>query len=82
MNDAKKALKSNLKEQVVMVYRPEFQPMVTQLTISEGIFTRSLLDGKSLEQAFDAVKTDNEFSFEQWLVTAIKRNLIYYFKEK
>lgn len=82
MIDAKKALENGSTEQVVMVYRPEFQPKVTMLTVSEGTFTCCLLAGKSLEQAFDTVKNDNEFSFEQWLVTAIKRNLIHYFKEK
>jgi hypothetical protein len=65
-----------------MVYRPEFQPKVTRLTANDGIFMTCLLSGESLEQALDAVKNNRDFSFEQWLITAIERNLIYYFKEK
>jgi hypothetical protein len=82
MNNAKKALSVKSSEQVVMVYRPEFQPKITTLTVSEGKFMNTLLAGESLEQALVAVNEGNEFSFEQWLVNAIERNLIYYFKEK
>jgi hypothetical protein len=82
MNDAKILLSAGPKEQVVMVYRPEFQPQVTKLTASEGTFMLCLLSGKSLEQSLDTVKNDNDFSFEKWLITAIERNIIYYFKER
>jgi hypothetical protein len=81
MNNAKSALLEKPVEQVVMVYRPEFQPQVAKLTASEGAFMLTLFSGKSLAQSLDAVKNSNDFSFEQWLVTAIKHNLIYYFKE-
>lgn len=82
MNKAQKALLEKTVEQVVMVYRPEFQPQVTRLTVSEGAFMLALLSGASLGQSLDRVKNANDFSFEQWLVTAIKHNLIHYFKEK
>jgi hypothetical protein len=82
MENAKKSLSGKYFEQVVLVYRPEFQPKVTSLTASEGLFINVLLAGGSLEQALNTVENDNEFSFEQWLLNAIKYNLIYYFKEK
>jgi len=82
MNNAQKALLEKPVEQVVMVYRPEFQPQVTKLTVSEGAFMLALFSGKSLAQSLDKVKNTNDFSFEQWLVSAIKHNLIHYFKEK
>lgn len=82
MSDAKKALSKISFEQIVMVYRPEFQPKVTTLSASEGKFMLALLAGQSLAQSLDAVKYDNEFSFEQWLFTAIERNLINTIKEK
>ena len=82
MNDAKKALSRDSFEQIVMVYRPEFQPKVTTLSASEGKFMLALLAGQSLSQSLDTVKHDNEFSFEQWLFTAIERNLINIIKEK
>ena len=82
MAAAKESLSVKYFQQMVMVYRPEFQPKVTSLTTSEGTFMNVLLAGGALEQALNAVKYDNEFSFEQWLINAIKYNLIYYFKEK
>jgi len=82
MNDAKKALLNVSFEQIVMVYRPEFQPKVSTLSASEGTFMLALLAGQSLSQSLDAVKLDSEFSFEQWLFTAIERNLINIIKEK
>ena len=65
-----------------MVYRPEFLPKVTTISASEGKFMLALLAGQSLSQSHDIVKHDNEFSFEQWLLTAIERNLINLIKEK
>ncbi len=82
MNEAKKSLASMSTEQYVMVFRPEFQPKVAEITTSEGVFMLCLLSGRSLTQALDVVKDDNEFSFEQWLFTAIERNLIYTIEEK
>lgn len=87
MSAAKKALSGKNVEQVVMIYRPEFQPQVTTLSASEGALMSSLLSGQSLAQSLDALKYDNEFSFEhfsfeQWLFTAIERNLINIIKEK
>jgi hypothetical protein len=82
MDKAKESLSVEKFEQVVMVYRPEFQPKVATLTLSEGKFMSVLLAGKSLEQALNAVNNNSDFSFEKWLVTAIQRNLIYKFKEK
>ena len=82
LKNAKKALSTKSFEQVVMVYRPEFQPQVTTLSTSEATFTLCLLTGSSLGESLDAVKNDSDFSFEQWLMSAIERNLIYKFKEK
>jgi hypothetical protein len=82
MAAAKESLSVKHFDQFVMIYRPEFQPKVSSLSKSEGIFMNVLLAGGSLEQALNAVENDNEFSFEQWLLNAIKYNLIYYFKEK
>lgn len=82
MNKAQTLLSTDMTEQVVMIYRPEFKPEITTLTASEGAFMLCLMSGKSLEQALNVVKDDNDFSFEKWLITAIERNLINYFKEK
>ena len=82
MTDAKKALLKISFEQIVMVYRPDFQPKVTALSASEGKFMLALLANKSLSQSLDTVKNDNKFSFEQWLFTAIDRNLINIITEK
>lgn len=82
MSKAKKILSTESVEQIVMIYRPEFKPEVSTLSDSEGAFILSLLSGNSLEQALNVVKDESDFSFEQWLLTAIERNLINYFKEK
>lgn len=86
MKSAQQALLTKPTEQVVMIYRPEFQPKVKTLTDSDGAFMLNLLSGKSLEQSLnianDTSKSDSSFSFEQWLFTAIELNLIHYFKEK
>ncbi len=81
LNHAQKALASPLKRQTVMTYRPEFQPKVTTLTTSEAVFMRSLMSGDSLANALDTVNEKFHFSFENWLVKALKLNLIYIFKE-
>ncbi len=82
MIKAQKLLAKESIEQMVMIYRPEFKPEVSTLTASEGAFMLCLMAGNSLEQALNTVKSDRSFSFEQWLLTAIERNLINYFKEK
>ncbi|MFB0980783.1 MAG: DNA-binding domain-containing protein [Alteromonadaceae bacterium] len=82
MAAAKASLSVKDFEQILMIYRPEFQPKITILTVSEGTFMNDLLAGESLEKALNAVKNDNDFSFEQWLLNAITYNLIHYFKEK
>jgi len=81
MNNAQQALASTLKEQTVMIYRPEFQPKVITLMAGEDIFMRCLMSGQSLAQSLSAANANKHFSFEKWLVKAIERNLIYYFKE-
>lgn len=82
MQRAQQALLTEPKEQVVMIYRPEFQPKVKTLTDSDSAFILNLLSGKSLEYSLESVSSDNTFSFEQWLFIAIELNLIHYFKEK
>ena len=94
MKSAQQALLTKPTEQVVMIYRPEFQPKVKTLTDSDGAFMLNLLSGQSLEQSLNIAndtsksmsksmsKSDSNFSFEQWLITAIELNLIHYFKEK
>lgn len=82
MNKAQQILSREPIEQVVMIYRPEFKPEISTLTASEEAFMLRLMSGGSLDQALNAVKNDSTFVFEQWLVTAIERNLINYFKEK
>ncbi|MDA7746468.1 DNA-binding domain-containing protein [Psychromonas sp.] len=78
---AKETLTSSVNaEQVFMVFRPEFQPKVITLTESESIFVNALQQQKSLADALDAVSHLNDFSFENWLLTAIEQNLIYQFK--
>jgi hypothetical protein len=81
MNNAQQALASTLEEQTVMIYRPEFQPKVTTLMAGENIFMHSLMSGLSLAESLSNANGNSHFSFEQWLVKAIERNLIYYFKE-
>jgi hypothetical protein len=81
MKQAQVLLSRKSKKQVVMIYRPEFQPKVITLTPSEGEFMLNLITEKSLAESLDATNDYTDFSFEQWLVTAIERNLIYTFKE-
>lgn len=81
MNKAQEALALAPVEHIVMIYRPEFQPQVIKLTPTEGAFISCLTSGKPLAQSLDVVSNDNDFSFEQWLISAIERNLIYQFKE-
>ena len=81
MNKAQAALTSSLKEQTVMIYRPEFQPKVTTLMAGEDVFMQCLMSGQSLATALDAVNGNRHFCFEKWLVKAIERNLIYCIKE-
>jgi hypothetical protein len=81
MKSAQESLALESQMKTVMVYRPEFQPKVTTLMASEDIFMHSLMSGQSLAQALNVVNEINDFSFENWLVKAIKFNLINYFKE-
>lgn len=81
LNNAQQALASPMKEQIVMTYRPEFQPKVATLTAGEAMFMQSLMTGKSLANALNTVNEKHHFSFENWLVKAIEQNLIYTFKE-
>jgi hypothetical protein len=81
MNNAQKALAVAPKEQTVMIYRPEFQPKVTTLMAGEDVFMRCLISGQSLANALNLVSESKHFSFENWLMKAIERNLIYTFKE-
>jgi len=82
MAKAQQALSTNLVEQVVMVYRPGFQPKVKHVTASEVKFIHCLMAGKSLAYSLDTVTNDKDFIFEQWLITAIEQNLIYHFNEE
>jgi hypothetical protein len=81
INKAQELLSKKLDEQVVMIFRPEFQPKVTTLTPSESEFMFSLMAEKSIATSLDLINDFSEFLFEKWLMTAIKRNLIYTFKE-
>lgn len=81
MQRAKNALQTLGEKQVVMVYRSEFQPQIALITLAEALFTDSLMNGNSLSQALDLVKSIESFSFESWLLSAIERNLIHYFEE-
>lgn len=82
MEQAKKMLMAPPKARVVMVYRPEFQPKVIELTQSESEFMLCAITGQSLSQSIDAVSQHRDFSFEQWLLIAIEQNLINHFNEK
>lgn len=81
LNNANQALSSALVDNLIMIYRPEYQPRVTKLTSSEGRFTQSLRNGNSLAESLGLVSDDAEFSFQHWLLNAIEHNLIHYFKE-
>jgi hypothetical protein len=78
---AKTVLSEEPKEHIAMVFRPEFQPEVITLTKSESMFMLCVTAGNSLAESLDVIKNHRDFSFEQWLLTAIKNNLIHYFKE-
>ena len=82
MSRAQHALAGDLVRQSYLVFRPEFQPKVTVITQSEAVFMQQLMVGLSLENALDSVGEDSTFSFEQWLINAIERNLITCFKER
>ena len=81
MNNAQKALALAPKGQTVMIYRPEFQPKVITLTPDEGVFMCCLMSGQSLATALNLVSKSEHFLFENWLLKAIERNLIYTFNE-
>jgi len=81
MSNAQQALASTIEVQTVMSYRPEFESKVTTLLAHESIFMRCLMSGQSLAQSLNTIKENKLFSFEIWLIKAIERNLIYYFKE-
>lgn len=82
MERARIALSTELEDHVVMVSRPEYQPIVSTLTRYDAEFMFCLNAGKSLETALDAVSQYPDFSFEAWLLNAIENNLIYKFEEK
>jgi len=81
MKQAQELLSRKPENQVVMIFRPEFQPKLTRLTPSESEFMLSVKAGESLASSLDAINDYTGFSFEQWLIAAIERNLIYTFKE-
>lgn len=81
LNSAKQALSSTLVDHYVMIFRPEFEPCIRNLSIAEGNFMRTLMAKKSLAEALDSVINNPEFSFENWLMSAINNNLIHYLKE-
>lgn len=81
MNKAKKALSQAPEKNTVMISRPDFQPKVTRLNHDDAEFILNLKSGCSLATSLDAISPSSNFSFQQWLLAAIKNNLIYYFKE-
>lgn len=81
LNNAKQALSSAVVSHDVLIYRPEFQPCISRLISSEGLFMQALMAKKSLAESLDLVSDDVHFSFEKWLLNAIKHNLIHYLKE-
>jgi hypothetical protein len=82
MKSAQQALSLESQMKTVMVYRPEFQPKVITLMPGEDVFMHSLMSGQSLAHALNVVNEISDFSFENWLIKAIKLNLLNYFKEK
>lgn len=76
MQQAQSALSKELKQQVIMVCRPEYQPQVIKLSDSEATFIACLKSGNALSTALDLVSQATDFSFENWLMAAIARNLI------
>jgi len=82
LQQAQQMLLAPPNQQVYLVYRREFQPMVKSLSNTQAIFIEQLLVKKSLSSALDSVSADDEFVFEQWLIQAIEDNLIICFKEK
>jgi hypothetical protein len=81
MRNAQVLLSNKPEERVVMIFRPEFQPKVATLSASERHFMLSLMAGKSLATSLDSITDYSDFSFEQWLIIGIERNLINFFKE-
>lgn len=81
MAEAKYILSGELTEQIVMIFRPEFLPKIVKLTASESEFMISAMSEKSLFHSLTAITDERNFSFEQWLIIAIERNLIHNFKE-
>jgi hypothetical protein len=81
MRNAQVLLSNKPEERVVMIFRPEFQPKVVTLSASERHFMLSLMAGKSLATSLDTINDYPDFSFEQWLIIGIERNLINFFKE-
>lgn len=73
---ARQLLQAGPETTTTMIYRPEFQPKISQLSDSEALFMQALLADQSLGEALDLVTVCDDFSFEQWLTGAIKNNLI------
>ncbi|MEH6577776.1 MAG: DNA-binding domain-containing protein [Amphritea sp.] len=65
--------------ETVLVYRPQFKPLCKGISEAETTFIATLIAGYSLADALDAVSEDN-FSFQQWLISAIENNLIVSFR--
>ncbi len=54
------------------IYREGFRAVVTTLPVAEAQFTHALRDGKSLNDALDAVTQEDMFDFSHWLTRAAK----------
>lgn len=63
--------------QAILLYRPEFKPVVRILDSSEQLWLELLQQGMGLGKALDVLAdTGDEFSLEEWLPIAIQQNLI------
>lgn len=63
--------------QTVLLYRPQFKPLLRSVDTSEGAWLKLLQHGMSIGKALDTL-TDakHDFSLETWLPLAIQQNLI------
>jgi Putative DNA-binding domain len=61
------------RAETALVWRQGFRVQVAALAVGDAAFTQALLQGQSLQAAFEAVPGGVAFDFQPWLVSALQR---------
>ena len=68
-------------KQYILVYRPSYKAIVSELSESEYFWMSRLIRGKSVGLSLDLLEAST-FNFQQWLPKAIEQNLLVRFYSK